>query len=116
MLQMACKKSEINLAKIGFLDSKWFNLNAAGSCTPLTSFTFGAHYGVPFSLHAGKGKCCMWIVNKVEILFAKIGCLDSNGLSAQFWDPSTPFPECFADSCAWESVSESRRPGFGDLG
>ena len=31
---------------------------------------------VPLSLHAGKGKCCMWPVNKVEIHFAKIGFVD----------------------------------------
>ena len=30
------------------------------------------------SLYAGKGKCCMWHVNKVEIHFAKIGCKWSN--------------------------------------
>ena len=34
---------------------------------PLQSFTFGVHCGVPFPLHAGKGKCCMWLVYKVEI-------------------------------------------------
>ena len=28
---------------------------------------------VPFSLKAGKRKCCTWLVNKVEIDFAKIG-------------------------------------------
>ena len=31
---------------------------------------------VPFSLHAGKGKCCMWLVEKVEIHFAKMGFVD----------------------------------------
>ena len=44
---------------------------------PLVSFTFGAHCGVPFSLDAGKGKCCMWLVNKVEIHLAKKGFAES---------------------------------------
>ena len=26
-----------------------------------------------WALHAGKGKCSMWLVNKVEINFSKIG-------------------------------------------
>ena len=43
---------------------------------PLVSLTFGVHCGVPFPLHAGKGKCCMWLVNKVEIYFGKIGFVD----------------------------------------
>ena len=30
-----------------------------------------------FSLHAEKGKCCMWLVNKVEIYFSIMGFLDS---------------------------------------
>ena len=40
-------------------------------------FTFGVHCGVTLSLHAGKGKCCLWLVNKVEIHFAEIGFVDS---------------------------------------
>ena len=40
--------------------------------SPLVSFTFGVHRWVPFSLDAGKGKCCMWPVKKAEIYFAKI--------------------------------------------
>ena len=43
---------------------------------PLVSFTFGVHCGVPFSLNAGKGKCCMRLVDKVENHFAKIGFVD----------------------------------------
>ena len=34
---------------------------------PLVSFSFRVSCGVPFSQHAGKGKCCIWLVNKVEI-------------------------------------------------
>ena len=43
---------------------------------PLVPFTFGVHCGVSISLYAGKGKCCIWPVNKVEIHFAKIGLVD----------------------------------------
>ena len=31
---------------------------------------------MPFSLDAGKGKCCMWLVNKVEISFEKVGFMN----------------------------------------
>ena len=34
---------------------------------PLVPFTFGVHSELPFSLHAGKGKSCMWPFKKVEI-------------------------------------------------
>ena len=44
---------------------------------PCVSFTFGIRCGVPFPLYAGKGKyCIMWLVNKVEIYFAKIGFVE----------------------------------------
>ena len=43
----------------------------------LVSFPFGAHCGLPFSLYAGKGKCCMWLANKVEIYFEKTGFVNS---------------------------------------
>ena len=56
---------------------------------PLLSFTFGFHYGVPFPLHAGKGKSCMWLGNKVEIHFPKMGFIDGHtSLSViHFWVP-----------------------------
>ena len=49
------------------------------------SSTFGVHYGVPFSLHAGSMKWCMWLVNKVEMYFQKMGFMDSkrSNLNAQ---------------------------------
>ena len=28
---------------------------------PLVSFIFGVNFGLPFSLDAAKGKCCMWL-------------------------------------------------------
>ena len=44
---------------------------------PLASCTFGVHWRVSFSLHAGKGNCCMWLVSKGEIYFSEIGFVDS---------------------------------------
>ena len=44
---------------------------------PSVTFTSGDHCGVPFSMHTGKGKCCMWLFNKVEIYFPKKGFIDS---------------------------------------
>ena len=38
-----------------------------------STLKFAASMGLPFSLDAEKGKCCMWLVNKVEISFAKVG-------------------------------------------
>ena len=43
---------------------------------PLISFTYRVDLGLPFSLDAGKGKCCIWPVKKVIINFAKIGFVD----------------------------------------
>ena len=33
--------------------------------------------GRTFSLYAAKRKCCMWLVNKVEMYFSKMGGMDS---------------------------------------
>ena len=44
---------------------------------PLGVIHFGVYGGVPFSQHAGKGKCSMWPVKKVEIYFSEIGFVDS---------------------------------------
>ena len=61
---------------------------------PLVSLNFGVHWGVSLSLHAGKGKCCMWAVNKVEIHFAKIGFMDCkwSNLNA----PGSYTPWCYS--------------------
>ena len=61
------KNVEIPFAKIGFVDCKWSNLNAPVpvSYIFLASFNFGVNSGLPFSLDAGKGKCCMWFVKSV---------------------------------------------------
>ena len=44
---------------------------------PLWSFIFRVHCRVSLSLHADKGKCCMWHVNKVKICYLKLGHVDS---------------------------------------
>ena len=59
-----------------FLDCIWLDLNAPVSYTPWCHSLLGSITKVPFFQHAGKGKCCMWIVNKMEIYFAKIGFID----------------------------------------
>ena len=82
---------EIHFAKIGFLDSKWSNLNAPGSDAPWCHPLFGSSVGCPFPLHAGKGKCCMWPVNKVEIHFAKIGFLYSKWCNLNASGSSPPW-------------------------
>ena len=46
---------------------------------PLLLFNIGVHCGVSISLYAGKGNCCIWTVNKVEIHFAKIRLWTANG-------------------------------------
>ena len=38
---------------------------------------FVTFMGLPFSLDAGEGKFCMWLVNNVEIDFEKVGFIDS---------------------------------------
>ena len=70
MLYVACYKVEMYFSKIGFVDCIWSNLNA------LVSFTFGVNCGVTFPLYEGKGKRCMWPINKEEIYFAEIGFVD----------------------------------------
>ena len=62
MLHMSANKVEIYFAKIGFMDSKWFNLNAQGY-TPLAAIHFWAPLWVALS------SACM----KREMLF--VTCL-----------------------------------------
>ena len=52
-------------------------MNAPGSYTPWCPSLLGYIVGCLFHCYAGKGKCCMWPVHKVEIYFAKIGFVDS---------------------------------------
>ena len=44
----------------------------------LLLFNIGVHCGVSILLYAGKGICCIWPVNTVEIHFAKMGFMDCN--------------------------------------
>ena len=44
-------------------------------CLPIP-FSPSKSKNAPF-LDAGKGNCCMWPVNQVEVYFAKIGFVDS---------------------------------------
>ena len=69
---LLCFLATNNLSYIDFL-----NLNVPGSFIhPFCHSFFRFHCRVPFSLHTGNGKCCMWLVDKVEILRAKIDVLD----------------------------------------
>ena len=67
---------EICFAKMGFLDSKWSNLNTPWSYTICSHSLLLFILECPFPLHAGKWRCCMWHVKNVEIHFAKIGFVD----------------------------------------
>ena len=56
MLHVVVDKVEIYFAKIGFLDCKWFNLNAPGSYTPCCHSLLGFTEGVLFSPFASCGR------------------------------------------------------------
>ena len=75
-------KGKFNLPKMGwFCGLQVALLEGPWVIHPLVSLTFGVHCSVSLSLHAGKGKCCMWLGNKMEIHFAKmcyIDCIWSN--------------------------------------
>ena len=69
-------KVEIHFEKNGILRLQMIQFECPRIIHPFVSSTFGVHCGVPFSLYAGKEKCCMWLVKKVEIHFAKMGFLN----------------------------------------
>ena len=81
MLHVAC---HIPLSVILFWGTLWgvhltlcfHGLQVVPFECPIVSFSLEVYCGMPFYLYAGKGKCCMWLVKKVEIHFAKIGFLD----------------------------------------
>ena len=50
-----------------------YNTSTHWSCTLSVPY---AAVLCSFSLYAGKGKCCMWLVNEVKIHFAKRGFMD----------------------------------------
>ena len=55
----------------------------------LVSFNFGVHCGVPLPLHAGKGKCCMWLVIKWKFIDTKWVSWTPNGT---IWMPQGHTP------------------------
>ena len=82
---------------IGFVDCIWSNFNAPGSWS---HSLLGSNWGVPFSMDAGKGKCCMWLVNKVELCLweSKWSNLNATGST----NPSVPFS--FGACCRLDSL------------
>ena len=78
MLHVSVNKVEIHFTKLGFMDCIWPNLIAPGSYTPLCHSLLGSTVECPFLWMQEKRKCCMRLVNKVEIYWAKIGFVDSN--------------------------------------
>ena len=70
MPHLALEKVEISRWEMGFVDSKWSNLNASGSYNPVIHFW--VHCVASLSLHAGNGKCYMWLTDRVEIYYSKI--------------------------------------------
>ena len=83
---------------------------------PLIPFTVGVYYGVPFSLDAGKGNCCMWPVNQVEIYFAKIGFVDSKWSNLNAPGPYTPWGHSLFMSpagCPFLGMQEKRSSAYG---
>ena len=76
MLHVACEESGNSCFKNRFHGLQMVQFEYPRVIHPLVSFAFWVHCRVPFSLDAGKGKCCMWFVNKVEIYFSKIGFMD----------------------------------------
>ena len=75
MLHVVVNKVEIYSSKIGFVDSKWSNLNTPGSCTPSFIHFLGQLWDGPFSA-CRKREMLHVVGNKVEIYFSKIGFLD----------------------------------------
>ena len=85
---------------------------------PLVSFTFGVNSGLPFSLDAGKGKCCMWPFKKVEIHYAKIGFGDSKCANSNSPGSYTPWCHSLLEStegCPFLWMQEKRKAACGLL-
>ena len=61
VLHVACLKSGNSYCKNRFCGLQMVQLECPRVINPLVSSTFGVHCGVPFSLYAGKGKCCIWL-------------------------------------------------------
>ena len=85
---------------------------------PLVLFTFGVHWGVSISLYAGKGKCCIWPVNKVEIHFAKTGFVDCKWSNLNAPGSYTPWCHSLLGSivgCPFHSMQEKGNAACGLL-
>ena len=67
MLHLACRKNG-NL----FPKNRFCGLQNARVIHPFVLFSLEVHYGMLFSLHAGKGKYCMWPFKKRGNLFFNI--------------------------------------------
>ena len=75
---------------------------------PLVLFNIWVHCGVSISLYAGNGKCCMWLVNRVEIHFAKIGSMDCKWSNLNTPMSYTPFYQLFRLWRLWRSHREAK--------
>ena len=95
MLHVACLLSGNPFCKIRFCWPQMVQFDCPRVIHPLVSSTCA----VSFSLYAGNRKCCMWLVNKEEIHFAKLCIMvllwTQNG---QIWLPQGSYIACFLGS------------------
>ena len=94
-------KVEISFSKIGFVDSKWATWNTTGFIHPLVLFAFGSNCMVPFPPHVGAGKCCMWLLKKLDFSFSKIGFVDSKWANWNTTGSSTPWFHSLLGPTVW---------------
>ena len=59
-LHVACYKGGNSFSENRFCGLQIVQFECPRFIHPLVSLIFWIHCGVPFSLYAGKGKCCMW--------------------------------------------------------
>ena len=79
-----CLSSIFLLIPVYRLYLAWDHVLDLSGCISLASWRQSRVFGMvwsgaglmPYPLHGGKGKCCIWLVNKVEIHFPKIGFVD----------------------------------------
>ena len=60
--------------------------------------------GVPFSFHAGKGKCCNWLLKKRKFICGKYVLLTANGL---IWTPQGHTYTPFGAICLWGIIESA---------
>ena len=78
MLHVASQESGNVFFKNRFSDFQMAQLECSRITHQVVSSSFVVHCRVAFPLHAGKEECCMWLVNKLEMYFSKIGFVTSN--------------------------------------